>query len=261
MKKLNRLATLMCLLFALGACGGNEEVEDDTEEGDNAGYVGDKDKTNDTPSTTPNTTPEEEKENPIFETDSGKAYKKLLSLANEQLISAKSLNSSKEYISGIVSLEYTSNKVTFCALGDKEDNTNYLVRVSMNYSFASGDEFINTMMNMDAKTASATYTASSEIMNIYGEPQVNNKFHELKPTAIPQFDESKFNSQCCYKADGSETIYFAFTYVGTDSKVHSINELTLNMTNSEITITSEYKLASSESAKMYKLFDIILENY
>ena len=251
----------MCLLFAVSACGGESEPEEEEEEileGENAGFVGRRDENNETP---PQPQPEEPKENPIFETDSGKAYKKLVSLANEQLIGAKNLNANTEYVSGIVSLEYSSNKVAFCALGDKQDNTNYLVRVTMNYSFASAEDFVTTMMSIDTKTASATYSVSNEVMSIYGEPQVNNRFHELKSSKVPQFDESQFSSQKCYRADNSETNYFALTYVGTDSKVHSINEMILNMETNEITISSEYKVGSSESAKMYKLFDIILENY
>lgn len=263
MKKLNRLLAFTCLLFAVSACGGNGELEeeDDTEEGENAGYVGDKDKNNNTTPPTPNPEPEEPQENPIFQTDSGKAYKKLLSLANEQLISKKSLSANTEYVSGIVSLEYTASKVAFCALGNKQENTNYLVKVSMDYAFSTAEDFVTTMMGIDAKTASTTFSVSSEVMNIYGEPQVNNKFHELKSTKVPQFDESQVNAQCCYRADNSETNYFAFTYIGTDSKVHSINEIVLNIETSELTIANEYKVAASESEKMGKLFDIILENY
>lgn len=261
MKKFNRLAILMGLLFAVGACGDNTEYVDDIGDGENAGYVGDGGKKEDTPNPQPNPQPEEKKENPIFETDSGKAYKKLVSLANEQLIGAKSLNASTEFVSGIVSLEYTSSKVVFCALGDKQDNTNYFVKVTMDHGFSTAEDFVSTMMNIDAKTAGSTYSVTSEVSSVYGEPQVNNKFHELKSSKVPQFDEGQVNRQCCYRADNSEVNHFAFTYIGTDSKVHSINDIVLNMETSELTIASEYKVASSESAKMGTLFDIILENY
>lgn len=260
MKKLNRLVTLMCLLFAVNACGGDDTEEEEIEEGENAGYVGPHDKTNDTP-VTPNPKPDENKENPIFETDSGKAFKKLCSVANEQLITAKSLSASTEYVSGIVSLEYTSNKVAFCALGDKQDNTNYLVRVTMNHAFSTAEDFVTTAVGMDAKTAGSTYSVTCEVMNINGEPQVNNKFHELKSSVFTNFDDGKVNAQRCYKADNSETNYFAFTYIGKDSKVHSINEMTLDVANSTINVTSEYQVASADSPNMVKLFDIILENY
>ena len=260
MKKINRLAILMGLLFAVSACGGNTDIEEEEEEeeGENSGYVGNKDKNNETPN--PNPQPDQPQENPIFQTDSGKAFKKLLSIANNQLVGAKNLNANTEYVSGIASLEYTSSKVVFCALGNKQDNTDYLVKVTMDYAFATAEDFVSTIMNADAGTASTTYSVSCVVMNIYGEPQVNNRFHELKASKIPGFDESKFNSQCCYRADNSETNYFAFTYVGTDSKVHSINEITLDMDTNEVTIGDEYSVAS-DSAKMFKLFDIILENY
>ncbi len=255
MKKTNRLLALMFLLFAVSACGGNGPVDDEVDIDD--GEVID----DNTPKPNPNPQPEEKKEDPIFQTDSGKAYKKLISLANEQLISKKSLNSGTEYVSGIVSLEYTNSKVAFCALGDKQDNTNYFIKVSMDYAFASAEDFVSTMMNIDAKAAATTYSVTSEVMSVYGEPQVNNKFHELKVSKVSNFDEGKVNRQCCYRADNSETNYFAFTYVGTDSKVHSINELVLDLATSELTISSEYQVASSDSAKMHKLFDVILENY
>jgi len=259
MKKINRLATLMCLLFALGACGGNEVPEEEEEEGENSGYVGPRNKDNENgnqPSTTDNTP----KINPIFETDSGRAFTKLCSLANEQLIAAKSLTAGTEYISGLAAVEYASDKVVYSALGNKQDNTNYLVRITMNYAFSSADDFITKMIDLDVKNA-ATYSVTKEVMNIYGEPQVNNKFHELKSSKFPNFDESQFNSQCCYQADGDAKVYFAFTYVGKDSKVHSINQMELDVANSNITVASEYEVSATDSPKMGKLFDIILENY
>lgn len=258
MKKINRLATMMCLLFALGACGGNDAPIEEEEEGENSGYVGPHKKDNDEQEQQPvDNTP---RINPIFETESGKAFTKLCSLANEQLIASKSLTAGTEYISGLVSLEYASDKVTFCAIGDKQDNTNYLVRVTMTYAFANADDFISKMVNLDVKNAS-TYSVTNEVMNIYGEPQVNNKFHELKSSKFPKFDDSKVNSQRCYKADSGDTVYFAFTYIGNDSKVHSINEMVLDVANSNITVTSEYEVAQADSQNMCKLFDIILENY
>ena len=262
MKKINRLATLMCLLFALGACGGSDEIkyadDEGEEEGENSGYVGPNGKTN-----TPDPEPEPEPEpqiNPIFETDSGKAFIKLCSLANEQLITAKNLTANKEYVTGIVSLEYANDKVVFSAKGDKQDNMDYFVKVTMSYSFASADDFITKMVDLDVKNAS-TYSVSCDVKNINGEPQVNNSFHELKSTKFSKFDESKPNSQCCYKVDGNDKTYFAFTYVDTDSKIHSINELEFDVTNRDVAVTSEYELASSTSEKMYKFFDVILENY
>ena len=94
MKKINRLTILMGLLFAVSACGGNTDIEEEEEEeGENSGYVGNKDKNNDTPN--PNPQPDQPQENPIFQTDSGKAFKKLLGESLKE--SKQKLNEGLDY--------------------------------------------------------------------------------------------------------------------------------------------------------------------
>ena len=202
----------------------------------------------------------DENEENIDEADPEIAYKNLISLANKQLVDTRHLNSNLEHVSGLVSLEYTTNRIVFCALGDKQDDDNYLVKITMNHTFELPGDFVYQMTNLKLNSAVSTYGVSCEVMNVYNNEAINDKFDESKLETLINFDESKIFKHKAYRADGSEDAFFSVTYAGIDSKIHSINAMEYNTATNDFTIASEYSISPSDSEKMYDLFNIILES-
>ena len=199
------------------------------------------------------------KDNEVVEADSEIAYKNLCTLANKQLISVKNLNKDLEYVSGLLSLVYSNSKVTYCALGNKQPGSSYLVKVTMQYIFNDDDTFVFKMTNLDMMSAVITYSVTTEVMNIFNDENINNKFDDKINTTLPLYDMDKVYRHIPYRADGSEQTFFSVTYAGTDLKIHSINEMAYNTLSDEFTIADEYTADPTLDEKMYALLGMILE--
>ncbi|MBO7615222.1 MAG: hypothetical protein J6T15_05945 [Bacilli bacterium] len=193
------------------------------------------------------------------EASAADAYKNLCALANKQLIEHKNLNTSLEYVEGLSSIEYTASKVTYCALGNKQDEFNYMVKVTMIHNFGSIEAFIYQMTNLKLSSAVSTYGVSADVLNIYSDESINNKFDDLAPSILPHYDASRVFTHTAYRAEGSSVSYFSVTYAGDDSQLHSTNEMMYNETSSDFTVASLYDISPSTSEKMYDLLGIILE--
>ena len=204
---------------------------------------------------------EDEQSGTEKEIDAALAYKNLCSLANRQLKEKKNINNDVDYISGLASLEFGNNLVTYCAKGDKQDEYSYMVKVTMNYAFTNGEsEFMFKMTNLNANTAAITYSVSCEVMSIYNEERINNRFDDLLGVTLPLYDTEKVYTHTAYRADGSETTHFSVTYAGTDSMIHSINEMTYNESLDQFTVSNEYKIAPTTDGNLYALLGIILDS-
>ena len=201
-----------------------------------------------------------ENEENIDEADAEIAYKNLKALAEKQLVEVKRLNGDLEHVSGLTSLEYSSSKITFCALGDIQEDDNYLVKVTMKHNFELPGDFVYQMTNLKLNGAVSTYGVSCEVMTVYNDEVINDKFDESKLETLTNFDESKIFKHKAYRADGSSDTFFSVTYAGLDSKIHSINAMEYNANTNGFTIASEYSISPSDSEKMYDLFNIILES-
>lgn len=195
----------------------------------------------------------------LKEADAATAYKNLCSLANKQLIEKKNLNASVEYVSGLASIEYTNAKVTYCALGNNQDEYDFMVKITMNYLFSGVDEFVYKMTNLNINNATSDYGVSCEALYIYNDERINDKFDDKLETTLPKYDTEKVYTHTAYRADGSDVTYFSVTYAGTDAKLHSINEMMYNETLDEFTIANEYEISAIDNEKMYTLLGAILE--
>ena len=192
------------------------------------------------------------------ENSSQVAYNNLCSLANKELISTENLNSSLEYVAGLSSIEFTTNKVVYCALGNKQDEKNYLVKVTINYTFENENEFVHLMANLQLNDAKTTYGVSVEVSDIYSSETINNKFDDLAPSILPHYDAAGTINHIAYKLTNSDVAYVSVTYTGDDNQIHSINEMMYNDATMDFTIASSYDISSSTSAQMYGLLGIIL---
>ena len=192
------------------------------------------------------------------EANAEEAYKNLCSLANKQLIEHKNLNSSLEYIEGISSIEFATNQVVYCALGNKQDEYNYMVKITMNHNFGNIDAFIYQMTNLKLNTAVTTYGVSTEVSEFYSTETIDNIFDDKASSILPHYDASKVFIHYGYKPDNSDVAYFSVTYAGDDGQLHSTNEMMYNDTSMDFTIASMYAISPSSSAKMYDLLGIIL---
>ena len=192
------------------------------------------------------------------EANAEEAYKNLCSLANKQLIEHKNLNSNLEYVEGISSIEFAANQVVYCALGNKQDEYNYMVKITMSHNFVNADAFIYQMTNLNLNTAVTTYGVSTEVSDIYSSETINDKFDDKAPSALPRYDASKVFIHYAYKPTNSDVAYFSVTYAGDDGQLHSTNEMMYNDTSMDFTVASIYAISPSSSAKMYDLLGIIL---
>jgi len=195
----------------------------------------------------------------IDEADPEIAYNNLVALANKQLIETRHLNANLEYVSILTSLEYTQNKITYCALANAQEIDKYLVKVTMNHFFEYPGDFVYAMTNLKLTNSATTYGVSCEVMKSENGEYINEKFDELKMSVLTEWDTEKIYKHQAYRADGSETYYFSVTYAGTDSKIYSTNEMEFNQSENSLTMASKYSIAPTESDDMYELFNIILE--
>ncbi|MBO7615221.1 MAG: hypothetical protein J6T15_05940 [Bacilli bacterium] len=249
MKKIKTIGTLMCILFTACSCETNKKIVINFN---NDEYVSHKDDE------------EEVKEGSTvdssnIEGNSQLAYNSLCSLANKQLIDSKNLNTSLNYISGLSSIEYSSYKVTYCALGNKQDEYNYIVKVTMNHRFDSTDAFIYQMTNLKLNEAVTKFAVISEVFAIYTSEAINDKFDDLASTILPHYDASRVFTHTAYRAEGSSVVYLSVTYSGDDSQLHSINGMMYDDTLMDFIVEGIYDISPSTGKKMYDLIGLILE--
>ena len=183
------------------------------------------------------------------------AYKNLVALANKQLVETKHLNTNLDYVSGITSLEYSENRTTFCALGDKQDDYSYFVKITLNHTFESLDNFVYEMTNLKLSNSALKYAVTCEVMNTYCNEAFNDKFSDsiYDNDTLTNFDYSKLFKYCAYRADGSDDSFVSCTYIGRDSKIYSINEIAYNIATNDFTVANRYSISSSDNAMMYDL--------
>ena len=243
MKKIKGITALMCMLFAVNACSCDKKINT---------TVSDKNKTKQIEY------PIKDMPEDIDEGNPNKAYYNLVALADKQLVEIKRLNGDLEHVSGLVSLEYATNRIVFCALGNKQDEDNYLVKITMNHTFELPGDFVYQMTNLKLNSAVSTYGVSCEVMYIYNNEAINDKFDESKLETLTNFDESKIFKHKAYRADGSSDTFFSVTYVGTDSRIHSVNTIEYNYATNGFTVTSEYSISASESENMFELMNCLL---
>ena len=186
------------------------------------------------------------------------AYANLIKLANQQLISTKTfLNRDLNYVGGLASIEYSSSKVTFCALGNEQDDYSYLVKVTMNYNFVDEDGFVYKMTNLNLNSnVAVNYGVSTEVWELSFDENIGNKFDDKVSETLPKYDPEKVFAHFAYKVD--DDFYFAVTYAGIDSKIYSMNEMIYNSALDEFTITSEYSVSPNQNVKMYALLESII---
>lgn len=184
------------------------------------------------------------------------AYENLVSFANRELISVRGLNSSLTYVKSLVSLEFFNGKVVYCGLGNEVDGYNYLVKVSIGYSFADEDEFIYKMTTLNLSTAASTYGVTAEAMEINNDENVREKLFDKLEETLPKYDIDKQYSFCVYNT--TDGIFIAGTYGGKDGSIYSTNEMRYNDSLDEYTITSEYGINPSKNVKMYSLLEAII---
>ena len=193
------------------------------------------------------------------ENSSQVAYNNLCSLANKELINTKNLNSSLEYVDGLSSIEFTTNKVVYCAKGNKQDEYNYLVKVTINYTFENENEFVHLMANLQLNDAVDTYNVSSQVFDIYISEIINDKFDDKAPTTLSHYDTNKTFTHITYKADSSDEAFVSVTYKGDNDLIYSINEMKYDNVTTDFTVVGDgYSISTSSSAQMYGLLGIIL---
>ena len=130
----------------------------------------------------------------------------------------------------------------------------------MNHTFDLPGDFVYQMTNLKLTNSTTNYGVSCEVMDVYNNEAINDKFDESKLETLTHFDESKIYKHKPYRAEGSEDTFFSVTYAGIDSKIHSINAMAYNTATNDFTIANRYSISPSESDKMYELFNIILES-
>ena len=186
------------------------------------------------------------------------AYQNLCSLANKQLIENKNLNSSLEYVDGLSSIEFTTNKVVYCAVGNKQDEYNYMVKITMSHNFGNADAFVYQMTNLNLNTAVTTYGVSTEVSDIYSSETINDKFDDKAPSTLPYFDSANVYIHNAYKPNNEDNVYFSVTYLDYNGLIHSCNEIQYVDYMMEFYVDSIFEISKSSSSSMYKLLSIIL---
>ena len=187
--------------------------------------------------------------------DSTVAYDNLVELANKELIETKNLNSNVNYVYCLASIEYTNNRVNYCAVANEQDDFNYFVRITMLYTFGDEDGFIYEMTNLNLNNARVVYGITTEVMDLVYDENISNKFDDKVSETLPKYDPEKVFFHVAYKID--DDFYFALTYNGLDSKIYSMNEMRYNSALDEFEISSEYSV-SVRNEKMYGLLDRIV---
>ena len=164
------------------------------------------------------------------------AYNNLKLLANREFADAKKIENPTNCVENLVSLEYSSEKVTYCASADY-DGSMYLLKITLNHSFIEDDEFIYNMSTLNLSTAHLTYCVSTEVIRMI-------------------FDENKVFYRCNYKI--GDDYYSAITYHGTDSGIYSINEIRYNSDLDNFQFSSGYSVVGTGINKMYSLLEMFL---
>ena len=183
------------------------------------------------------------------------AYYNLKLLANREFADIKKIENPTNYVENLVSLEYLSEKVTYCASAGY-DGSMYLLKITLNHSFIEDDEFIYNMSTLNLSTAHGTYGVSFDAMRMIFDENIGNKFDDKMHDTLPNFDENKVYNRCNYKI--GDDYYFAITYHGTDSGIYSINEIRYNSDLDNFQFSSGYSVVGTSVNKMYSLLEMIL---
>ena len=204
----------------------------------------------------------EEEEHETLLGDPEVAYNNMIKFANKELIDTKNFDSSLEYVSGIASIEYSSNKTIYCALGDKQEDYNYIVKITFNHVFKYAEDFIFAMTNLNMNNAVVSYGVTVDILDRIYDDQIADRFDSKKDTTLSYYDETKSCPSYMYRNTNGDTCY-AVTYAGSDSNIHCINELKYippvgESTDFDFAIISEYKISPDTSVSMYALLEMII---
>ena len=183
------------------------------------------------------------------------AYYNLKLLANREFADIKKIENPTNCVENLVSLEYSSEKVTYCASAGY-DGSMYSLKITLNHSFIEDDEFIYNMSTLNLSTAHVTYGVSIEVMHMVFDENIGDKFDDKMHDTLPNFDENKVYNRCNYKI--GDDYYFAITYHGTDSGIYSINEIRYNSDLDNFQFSSGYSVVGTGINKMYSLLEMFL---
>ena len=183
------------------------------------------------------------------------AFYNLKILADKEFKDVKNIDASATYVEGLISLEYSSDKVTYFAEASYNDDM-YLAKLTLNYSFVEEDEFIYEITNLNLRAAHGRYNVTAEVIDMVFEESISDKFFDNINDILPEFDENKAVNFRTYKLEND--YYIATTYNGTDSGIYSINEIRYNSDLDNFQFSSGYSVVGTGINKMYSLLEMFL---
>ncbi len=254
MKKIKKAIALMCLLFAVNACSCSSKtsikVTKVNKEKNINSQVNDVEFYSDL--------------DEDYKADINKVYNNLIKLANYSFADMKELDNTIDYVSTLTSFEYTDSKVEFCALCDKQDSYNNLVVILINYESESPSQFFDEMLYSEINNSTiGKFRIFTDIKVLYISESINDKFDDWKNVSFPSFDENRPFKRASYQDEDNAKpydTYFSLTYMGTDSKIHSINRVLNDYIDNVFAYDHEYAVAKAECEDMYFLLSKILED-
>ena len=200
---------------------------------------------------------EEEEQNQL--TKEEKVVQNLALLANRELLMVKpSLDTDKNYINYISSLEYEDSNVTFVAISDQE-GSHYAINVRMNYEFHSIDRFISEMSTLNL-SGLQKYDINPIVMNLVNDEYIDVEFVNNAAGLLTTFDDTKPHTHVLFKGTNVDETYISTTFVGSDNLVYSVNEITYDSTTSSFGSSfSRFSISEEENESLYKILTSFIQ--
>ena len=223
------IGLLLLYLFKDSIFGNNKEIETQDNTGDT------EDNTN--------------KEN--------KLYDNLIKLANIKLIDANSL-SEGNYINNLSSLEYDTDKVTYCAYTNDIDGAKYFISIEIEGTFPTIDTFVSEISNIDI-TDTSSYTITEQYYDVVSDTTTLDKFKNNASLILDKYDSATKIRSINYKAPNPNYSYISTTYIDSDGNIRSINEIEYDIGSDKFEITSNtYTFNKEGNPTLLDLYNKIL---
>lgn len=179
-----------------------------------------------------------------------------MKLANIKLIDANSL-SQGNYINNLSSLEYDTDKVTYCAYTNDIDGAKYFISIEIEGTFPNIDTFVSEISNIDI-TDTSSYTVMEQYYDVVSDTATLDKFKNNAFILLGKYDSATKIRSINYKALNPNYSYLSTTYIDSDGNCHSINEIECDTSLDKFEITSNTYIFNKSNFLLLDLYNKIL---
>lgn len=175
---------------------------------------------------------------------------KLSAVANKAVTDEVSPGSRHNYVKRLCSLEYDSNTgVKYTAIAEVDETTTYFVTVWIDYLFDSEEDFAKELCNLYS-VDNNKFTITTHLYQLATEEDtIENRFNTVFAPTMQGYNIDKAY-HIMYKKETTFETFFAVTYIDSDLRIHSTNEIKYDSYTNEFSPTSEYRIYESNANKV-----------